>query len=338
VPISESTHLVGIHLAAHRPRLRGWEAAFVRAREQLSPQLFAAVLAHREGELIRAACGPRYRPEASAASFQSSRCGARSGFRRRGRRRRWLLTRVGRLDLTLAMVGCRCGHRFAPLLAVLGISTARRIAPGLERRILELCTELPYRRAEAALRREAGVAPSERTLRRIVRRAAARCDLRAPRGDVDQIEAVLVDGTRIRAGAKKRPRDDRGIELDSALALCGRDRATCCSPDASPTPTGADSAMMPAQFRFGPSSNESTNCRAISALRRLRSAGSTRYPHSTSSFDSPGDYLLRIGQQTQEICSATTSPRVDSAVTCATGDRPLPHPSGQGAAAVHHCR
>ena len=104
--------------------------------------------------------------------------------------------------------------------------------------------------------------------------------------------------------------------------------STCCSPDASPTPTGADSAMMPAQFRFGPSSNESTNCRAISALRRLRSAGSTRYPHSTSSFDSPGDYLLRIGQQTQEICSATTSPRVDSAVTCATGDKPLPHPSG----------
>jgi hypothetical protein len=225
VPISESTHLVGVHLASRRPRLRGWEAAFVRAREQLSPQLFAAVLAHREGELIRAACGPRYRPEMSAASFQCSRCGTTSGFRRRGRRRRRLLTRVGRLDLTLAMVGCRCGHRFAPLLAVLGISTARRIAPGLERRILELCTELPYRRAEAALRREAGVAPSERTLRRIVRRAAARCDLRAPRGDVDQIEAVLVDGTRIRAGAKKRQRDDRGIELDIALALRGRDRA-----------------------------------------------------------------------------------------------------------------
>jgi len=101
---------------------------------------------------------------------------------------------------------------------------ARRCAPGFERRGLELCTELPYRRAAAALRRESGAAPSERTLRRLVRAAAAGCDLRCPRGDLGTLEAVLVDGTRVRAGAKKRARDDRGLELDIALALGGRDR------------------------------------------------------------------------------------------------------------------
>jgi hypothetical protein len=225
VPKSESTHQVGVHLAASGATLGGWEAALVQARDQLSPQLFAAALRTYEGELISQACGPRYRPRAVRAPFSCPRCLSHSAFRRRGCRRRRVFTRIGRLDLAIAMVGCRCGHRFAPVLAVLGIGRARRIAPGLERRILELCTELPFRRAQDALRREAGAAPSERTFRRIVRRAARRCDLRAPRRDLGSVEAILVDGTRIRAGAKKRRRDDRGIELDIALALCGRDAA-----------------------------------------------------------------------------------------------------------------
>lgn len=222
MPISESTRLVRLHLASSGRSVIGWEAALVGVRETTTPALFAAALAAHQEAFVRSVCGTRYRPSARARVLRCSRCGADRGFRRRGRRRRQLFTRLGRLELHLAVLGCRCGHRFTPFLALLGVAAARRVAPGLERRGLELCTELPYRRAAEALRRESGAGPSERTLRRLVRAAAARCDLRRPRADLAP-DAVLVDGTRVRAGAKKRSRDDRGIELDIALALCGRD-------------------------------------------------------------------------------------------------------------------
>jgi Transposase, Mutator family len=225
VPISESTRRVTLHLAASGRSLVGWEAACVDVRDTLSSDLFAAALTAHQEALVVAACGERYRPRGRWGVLGCPRCGARAGFRRRGHRRRRLFTRVGRIEVRLAMLGCRCGHRFAPLLAMLGVRPARRVAPGFERRALALCTELPYRRAAQALRREAGAGPSERTLRRLVRAAAAQCDLRAPRRDLAALEAVLVDGTRVRAGPKKRARDDRGIELDIALALCGHDAA-----------------------------------------------------------------------------------------------------------------
>jgi hypothetical protein len=223
VPISESTRPVTLHLATPAQTLVGWEAACVGVRDALSRELFAAALSSQQEALLVMACGERYRPRRHWNVLSCPRCSARTGFRRRGHRRRQLFTRLGRLELRLAMLGCSCGHRFAPLLPLLGVRRARRIAPGFERRALELCTELPYRRAAAALGRESGAAPSERTLRRLVRAAAARCDLRAPRRDLAALDAVLVDGTRVRAGPKKRARDDRGVELDIALGLCGRD-------------------------------------------------------------------------------------------------------------------
>jgi hypothetical protein len=225
VPSSESTRRVTVHLAASSRSLVGWEAACVDVRDTLSRELFAAALTAHQEALIVAACGERYRPQRHWDVLRCPRCGARTGFRRRGHRPRRLFTRLGQLDVRLAMLGCSCGHRFAPLLGLLGVGPAQRIAPGFARRALELCTELPYRRAAQALRRETGAGPSERTLRRLVRAAAAQCDLRAPRRDLAGLEAVLVDGTRVRAGPKKRARDDRGVELDIALGLCGRDPA-----------------------------------------------------------------------------------------------------------------
>ena len=225
MPISESTRLVRLYVASRGRSLVGWEGALVGVRDAITPALFAAALAEHQETFIRSVCGARYRPAPGRGMLRCPRCEAREGFRRRGQRRRRLLTRVGRIELALAVLGCRCGHRFTPFLALLGVARGRRLAPGCERRGLELCTELPYRRAAEALRRESGAAPSERTLRRLVRRAAARCDLRRPRADLGRLDAVLVDGTRIRAGAKKRLRDDRGVELDIALALCGRDES-----------------------------------------------------------------------------------------------------------------
>ena len=224
MPSSESTRLVRLHLASPGRSLRGWEAALVAVRDATTPALFAAALVAHQETFVRSVCGARYRPASHHGVLRCPRCTAGEGFRRRGRRRRVLFTRIGRVELALAVLGCRCGHRFTPFLALLGVARGRRLAPGFERRGLELCTELPYRRAAQALCRESGTAPSERTLRRLVRAAAARCDLRRPRADLGALDAVLVDGTRVRAGAKKRLRDDRGLELNIALALRGRDQ------------------------------------------------------------------------------------------------------------------
>lgn len=214
---SESTCVVQVDLRSP-DGLKGWERALTEARGDVIPALAARVLASFEETLIARACGPRRRPASAAAPFGCPRCDAASGFRRRGRRRRRVLSRVGRLELRLAMVGCRCGHRFAPLLAALGVAPRARLAPGLARRALELCSELPYARAAAQLRREAGAAPSPRSLGRLVRRAAERIALDQPRSPLSGIDAVLIDETRVRAGPRKGP-DDRGRELKIGVGL-----------------------------------------------------------------------------------------------------------------------
>lgn len=223
MPISESSCAVRVHLASAGPSLVGWEAALVGVRECVGPALAARSLIDFQEQLVAAACGERYRPRAPQGALRCPRCRSRGPFRRRGARRRRLWSRVGRLELRLAMIGCGCGHRFAPLLGALGLGPGRRCAPEFALRALELGTKLPYARAQAALVREAGAAPSERTLRRLVLAAAARCDLRLRRRDLGPVRAPLVDGTRIRAGARKRARDDRGIDFNLAVALTGRD-------------------------------------------------------------------------------------------------------------------
>ena len=99
------------------------------------------------------------------------------------------------MELSLAQVGCRCGRRFAPMLQLLGVDRGSRVSPGLARRAAELATELPFARAAAQLLSETGHGLSPATVRRIVARAGERCDLTLPRSDVDDVPAMLIDGT-----------------------------------------------------------------------------------------------------------------------------------------------
>lgn len=215
---AERTCAVQVGLASGDDSLGGWERALVAARGGLVSAMASGVLAQIEEALIGHACGEWRHPTPRRGPIRCPRCGADRGFRRRGHRRRTVLSRVGRLSLQLAMVGCGCGHRFAPLLGALGIPRHARAAPGLRRRALELCTELPYRRAATQLAREAGAAPSPRSLQRMVRAAAALIALDRPRAPLRAIEAVLIDATRVRAGPRKG-RDDRGRELKICIAV-----------------------------------------------------------------------------------------------------------------------
>ncbi|MGH2492613.1 MAG: hypothetical protein ACRDF9_14035, partial [Candidatus Limnocylindria bacterium] len=140
MPKTESTWQVRVGLASSKEfYLGGWESALSGVRDQILPALTSESVAAFEELLIRAGC-PGRRASSTAAPFRCRRCGATMQFRRRGRRRRQLRTRMGELALNVAMVGCRCGHRFAPLLAALGVEPHARCAPGLVRRALELCT------------------------------------------------------------------------------------------------------------------------------------------------------------------------------------------------------
>lgn len=211
---AESTAAIEVGLASPDGSLDGWERALGEVRDQLVPAFVQGVIGRFEEALLASERGPGAR----GGLFACPGCGARRGFRRRGRRRRAVFGRVGGIVLAGQMVGCGCGHRFAPLLGALGIALHRRGAPGLERRALELCSELPYRRAAAQLRRESGAAPSPRSLGRLVRRAAEALDLARPRPVLRDLEAVLIDETRVRAGPRQG-RDDRGRELRIAVAL-----------------------------------------------------------------------------------------------------------------------
>lgn len=183
MPKTESTWQVRIGLGSKEFYLGGWESALTGVRDQILPAFTSESVAVFEEQLIRAGC-PGRRASRLPAPFRCQRCGATTGFRRRGRRVRQLRTRMGRLELRVAMVGCRCGHRFAPLLASLGVELHARCAPGLVRHALELCTEQPYRKVAQALQREAGTTLFERSLRRLVRRAAARVHLSWQRQDL----------------------------------------------------------------------------------------------------------------------------------------------------------
>ena len=218
-----------IHLGLEGRDVVGFEHSALVAERKLRPSIWAGLLEAYQEAVLDHVCGPRRSPlsRGRIAPFTCPACGNERGFRRRGRRSRprVLLTRLGRMELTLAQVACRCGRRFAPLLQLLGVERGSRVSPGLARRAAELATELPFARAAAQLLTETGHGVSTATVRRIVGRAGAHCDLTVPRDDLLDVPAMLIDGTRVPAGPRhgRRAHSARGVEVNIACAVLGRD-------------------------------------------------------------------------------------------------------------------
>ena len=218
-----------LRLGLEAQDLIGFERSAVDAERELRPEIWAGLLEAYQDAVLDAVCGARRAPltRGRRAPFRCPACNRERGFRRRGRRsrRRVLLTRLGRMQLSLAQVGCRCGRRFAPLLQLLGVERGSRVSPGLARRAAELATELPFASAAEQLLAETGHGPSAATVRRIVARAGERCDLTVPRNDLGEVAAMLIDGTRVPAGCRfgRRAHSARGVEVNIACAVMGRD-------------------------------------------------------------------------------------------------------------------
>lgn len=132
------------------------------AERDLRPAMWAELLEAYQEAVLDHVCGARRTPLECGrrAPFRCPACGSGRGFRRRGRRSRpkVLLTRLGRMELSLSQVGCRCGRRFAPLLQLLGVDAESRVSPGLARRAAETRDGDPVRQGRAALIAE-GPAP-----------------------------------------------------------------------------------------------------------------------------------------------------------------------------------
>lgn len=145
-------------------KLLGFEAAALERDRELRPALWRSVLEAHQEQILERVCGPRRRPLARGrkAPFRCPACCRNQGFRRRGyrSRQRVVLSRVGRLELRLAQVACRCGRRFAPLLQLLGVEPGTRLAPGLVRRAAALATGTSFAKAVDHLMIETGAAPS----------------------------------------------------------------------------------------------------------------------------------------------------------------------------------
>ena len=209
-----------LRLGLEAQDLIGFERSAVDAERELRPEIWAGLLEAYQDAVLDAVCGARRAPltRGRRAPFRCPACNRERGFRRRGRRsrRRVLLTRLGRMQLSLAQVGCRCGRRFAHRsLQLLGVERGSRVSPGLARRAAELATELPFASAAEQLLAETGHGPSAATVRRIVARAGERCDLTVPRNDLGEVAAMLIDGTRVPAGCRFDHPAWRGLWQDA---------------------------------------------------------------------------------------------------------------------------
>lgn len=225
----EISRVVELGLETPDGTLLGFESAALQSERGLRPLMWAEVIHEYQSKILDHICGQRYAPlpRGRRASFRCPACGRRDGFRRRGyrSRRRVLLSRVGRLELRLAQVACRCGRRFAPLLELLGVPPGKRLAPGLARRAAELATQTSFAKTAEHLSAEAGTGPSIRSIKRLVRDAGERCDLSRPRHDLKDVPALLIDGTRVPAGPRygRKAFSARGVELNIACGVIGRD-------------------------------------------------------------------------------------------------------------------
>lgn len=82
-------------------------------------------------------------------TFPHEGCSGDRGFRGRGWRQRSIKTEVGGIKFKLAMLECRnCRRVISPFLGIIGVLPWQKIQEGLKERLIDLLTDLPYRRTE----------------------------------------------------------------------------------------------------------------------------------------------------------------------------------------------
>lgn len=129
--------------------------------------------------------------------FPHDECAGDKGFNGRGWRRRSLKTEVGDIEYSLSRLECKgCGCVISPFLDVIGIVPWQRIQEGLKERLLELLTDLSYRRTERQSFDFTDVFVSKSQLNRWILEddwSGIVFDV-----DMEKIKEVFADGTKIK--------------------------------------------------------------------------------------------------------------------------------------------
>lgn len=212
----------------------GWsefESWLVAMREELPAAALAAALEEAQEKLIDSVCGPKWMPTRGlSAPFACPRCRVAEDFARKGRRTRprKIRTATGTVELILWNVGCRgCGRVFAPLLFMLGMDNKRR-TDRLTVDLAELGLQMSFHRA-AAVATGLGVPATAGQAHHALADVAG---LLAPEGVVgaadpgEQARVVLIDGTGVRAGARRLGTDcNLAFGIDARTGPARRRRA-----------------------------------------------------------------------------------------------------------------
>ena len=120
-------------------------------------EALAAILEHRDRELVSELCGPRNHPHSAGR------------YRRASTRQRILITRFGRLEVATTRVrDSREGRTFVPLWEEVLIEQQRQYQLDLIWLAIHLVERCTYRNARDELQRCTGAAPSAMTLNRRV--------------------------------------------------------------------------------------------------------------------------------------------------------------------------
>jgi hypothetical protein len=120
---------------------------------------------------------------------------------RKGWRSRVLATSRGRLQLTVLQAHCKnCRRTFRPLNKALGLPSSRRLLDELMEKAVFLGTQVSFARSADMLKQLTGGVLSAEGIRRHLARQAALLQLPEPMSG----QTVLVDSTKVKAGAKER--------------------------------------------------------------------------------------------------------------------------------------
>jgi hypothetical protein len=198
-----------------------FESLAVQISKDLPAAALAAALDELQERLVDQVCGPKWAPARGLpAPFACPGCGAGSDFVRKGRRSRLRRfdTAAGRVEVRLWHVGCRsCGKVFAPLLVMLDLQQRRR-TDRLSLDLAELASQMSFQRsadvaAEFSGRRATG-GGAHQAMGDV---AGMLASAGAIGPAVSRAEVVILDGTRVRAGALKL-----GAHCNLAVGLVGR--------------------------------------------------------------------------------------------------------------------
>jgi len=173
--------------------------------------LFENLIYILQKDWLKEDLGPRWNKEARASPLVCPRC-QHGTFIRKGWRTRKIRTSRGTFQIRLAQVSCRrCRRTFRPYALRLGLPSTLRFLSEVEEKMVDLATQLSYRRSSAILSRLTGARVCSETIRRRIFEKAREKKIQSL---PETVEHCLVDDTKIKAGRKTR-----GEEVHMAISV-----------------------------------------------------------------------------------------------------------------------